>query len=400
VDFFRRQNWDLVGRSWIWFTFSGILLVAGIAAWAIFGLNLGIDFTGGGLIRYEFAKPIAANRAQQVQILGQARQALGQANLAHAQVLVGGNDELIIRTPPVANDEEALRQEQAVRRQIEQSFGAQYGPITPLGRESVGPVVGSQLRQSAINALVLGCLLILLYITIRYEFKFAVAAVIALVHDVFILVGAMALLRFELDSSFVAVVLTVIGFSVHDTIIIFDRIRENMKLHRRANFADTVNASLLQTLARSIYTVLTTLLTLVALAIFASDTIRVFAIGMIIGIVSGAYSSIFNASQIVVVWDRYRARRRAATAGTAVRRRERARVLGGTATLDVDGEAYEGDEEDGEQAPAASTGRRLSASEALARAEEAAQEEKRAERRERRKAKDKGDARGKSKKRF
>lgn len=400
MDFFRRQNWDLVGRSWIWFTFSGILLVAGIAAWAIFGLNLGIDFTGGGLIRYEFAKPIAANRAQQVQILGQARQALGQANLAHAQVLVGGNDELIIRTPPVANDEEALRQEQAVRRQIEQSFGAQYGPITPLGRESVGPVVGSQLRQSAINALVLGCLLILLYITIRYEFKFAVAAVIALVHDVFILVGAMALLRFELDSSFVAVVLTVIGFSVHDTIIIFDRIRENMKLHRRANFADTVNASLLQTLARSIYTVLTTLLTLVALAIFASDTIRVFAIGMIIGIVSGAYSSIFNASQIVVVWDRYRARRRAATAGTAVRRRERARVLGGTATLDVDGEAYEGDEEDGEQAPAASTGRRLSASEALARAEEAAQEEKRAERRERRKAKDKGDARGKSKKRF
>jgi preprotein translocase subunit SecF len=402
VDFFRRQNWDLVGRSWIWFTFSGILLVAGIAAWSIFGLNLGIDFTGGGLIRYEFAQPIATTRDQQVQIVAQAKQALGQVNLQHAQVLVGGNDELIIRTPPVANDEEALRQEQGIRQQIEQAFGAQYGPITPLGRESVGPVVGSQLRQSAINALILGCLLILLYITIRYEFRFAVAAVIALVHDVFILLGAMAVLRLELDSSFVAVILSVIGFSVHDTIIIFDRIRENMKLHRRANFADTVNASLLQTLARSIYTVLTTLLTLIALAIFASDSIRVFAIGMIIGIVSGAYSSIFNASQIVVVWERYRTRKRAAAGGAAIRRRERART-GGTAGAgsEVGLDEFEEEEEVGaEEAAAAGGTRRLSATEALARAEEAAQEEKRAERRERRKSKGKPGQGGKGKKRF
>ena len=398
MDFFRRQNWDLVGRSWIWFTFSGILLLAGIVTWSIFGLNLGIDFTGGGMIRYEFAKPIAANRDQQVQILAQAKQALAQVNLQHAQVLVGGNDELIIRTPPVANDEEALTQEHGVRQQIEQAFGAQYGPITPLGRESVGPIVGSQLRQSAINALILGCLLILLYITIRYEFRFAVAAVVALMHDVFILVGGMALLRLELDSSFVAVILTVIGFSVHDTIVIFDRIRENMKLHRRANFADTVNASLLQTLARSIYTVLTVLLTLISLAVFASDSIRVFAIGMIIGIVSGAYSSIFNASQIVVVWERYRARKRASAGGTAIRRRERARTVGGVET----GETEFDDEADASEEPAAApSGRRLSATEALARAEEAAQEEKREERRARRKAKDKGGPRGgKGKKRF
>lgn len=398
MDFFRRQNWDLVGRSWIWFTFSGVLLVAGITCWAVFGLNLGIDFTGGGLIRYEFAKPIAANRDEQVQVLSRTKQALGQVNLSHAQVLVGGNNELIIRTPPVANDEAAMLQETSVRQQVDQLFGAQYGPVTALGRESVGPIVGAQLRQSALHALVLGCLLILIYITIRYEFKFAVAAVAALVHDVFILMGFMAILRLELDSSFVAVVLTVVGFSVHDTIIIFDRIRENLKLHRRANFADTANASLLQTLARSIYTVVTVLLTLIALAIFASDSIRVFAIGMIIGIVSGAYSSIFNASQIVVVWERYLARRKTASGGTAVRRRERARLMGSTATVEVD-EADDEAEDEGEAAPAAS-GRRLSAQEALARAEVAAQEEKRAERREKRKAaKDKGKS-GKSKRRF
>jgi len=402
VDFFRRQNWDLVSRSWIWFTVSGVLLVAGITAWAVFGLNLGIDFTGGGLIRYEFAKPIAANRDEQVQVLARTKQALAQVKLGNAQVLVGGNNELIIRTPPVANDEAAMGQERSVRQQVEQLFGADYGPLTALGRESVGPVVGAQLRQSAVHALLLGCLLILLYITIRYEFKFAVAGVIALVHDVFILVGFMAVLRLELDSSFVAVVLTVIGFSVHDTIVIFDRIRENLKLHRRANFADTVNASLLQTMARSIYTVVTTLLTLVALAIFASDAIRVFAIGMIVGIVSGAYSSIFNASQIVVVWERYRLRRKASGTGTAVRRRERSRLPGSTGAVELDegAEMAEDAETDEEEAAAAGTGRRLSAHEALARAEQAAQEEKREERRARRKSKDKGGKGGKGRRRF
>lgn len=397
MDFFRRQNWDLVGRSWMWFTLSGILLVAGIAAWAIFGLNLGIDFTGGGMIRYEFARPIAADRAQQVDVLNKTREALSKVGLERAQVLIGGNDELIIRTPPVQNDEAAIQQEQTVREQINQLFAAQNGPITSLGRESVGPIVGSQLRASAMHALILGLFLILLYITIRYEFRFAVAAIIALLHDVFIVTGAMALLRLELDSSFVAVILTVVGFSVHDTIVIFDRIRENMKLHRRSNFADTVNASLLQTMARSIYTVFTVLLTLVSLAIFASGSIRVFSIAMIIGIVSGAYSSIFNASQIVVVWERYRASKRAALGGTSVRRRERA-ARSTTSGPEIAQYDEEGEEEEG-AAPAAPT-RKLTASEAMARAEQVAQEEKREERRARRKAKDKGGSAGKSKKRF
>ncbi len=405
MDFFRRQNWDLVGRSWIWFTLSGVLLVAGLGAWALFGLNLGIDFTGGGLLRYEFARPIAANREEQIQVIARTKAALTQARaeLGHTQVLVVGSNGLLIRTPPVANDEEAMRQEQIVRQQIEQLFGAQYGPITALGRESVGPVVGAQLRRSALQALAVGCLLILLYITIRYEFRFAVAAIIALLHDVFILLGAMALLRLELDSSFVAVILTVIGYSVHDTIVIFDRIRENLKLHRRANFADTVNASLLQTMTRSINTVLTTLLTLTALAIFASDAIRVFAIGMIIGIVSGAYSSIFNASQIVVVWERYRARKKvAARGGAALRRRERVRVLESVASVEMADKAEEGESEEAEEveaAAAAGNERKLSAQEALARAEALAQEQKRAERRARRKAKKSKSSKG-GKKRF
>ena len=395
MDFFRRQNWDLVDCSWVWFTLSGILLAAGIITWSIFGLNLGIDFTGGGIIRYEFARPIAADNAQQIDVLSKTRGALTKAGLENAQVLVSGNDELLIRTPPVQNDELAAQQERTVRQQIDQLFSSQYGPVTDLGRESVGPIVGSQLRASALHALTLGLFLILLYITIRYEFRFAVAAIVALLHDVFIVVGFMALLRLELDSSFVAVILTVVGFSVHDTIVIFDRIRENMKLHRKSNFADTVNASLLQTMARSIYTVFTVLLTLIALAVFASGSIRVFSIAMIIGIISGAYSSIFNASQIVVVWEKYRAKKRGVAGTVSARRRERApRVAGG----EVEAVEEEGEEEEA-AAPAAAT-RKLSAAEAMARAEEAAQEQKREERRARRKAKDKGGSAGKSKKRF
>lgn len=381
MDFFRRQNWDLVGRSYVWFTLSGVLMIVGIAVWAIMGLNLGIDFTGGGLIRYEFGKPIAATREAQIQVLEQVKSALGPVGLGHSQVLIGGNNQIIVRTPPVQNDEEAMRQDDAIRAELEKLYGADYGPITDLGRETVGPVVGGQLRSSAINALVLGIILILIYITIRYEFRFAVAAIVALIHDVVMLTGFMALLRLELDSSFVAVVLTVIGFSVHDTIIIFDRIRENMKLHRRANFADTVNASLLQTLGRSIYTVATTLFTLTALAVFATDSIRVFAIAMIIGIVLGAYSSIFNASQIVVVWERYSARKRAAASPTT-RRRERVRSVAATAAEGAE-EDYE-DEGDEETEEAAARPRRLSAQEAMERAEKQAQDEKREQRRERR----------------
>jgi preprotein translocase subunit SecF len=397
VDFFRRQNWDLVGRSYIWFSLSGILLVAGIAVWAIMGLNLGIDFTGGGLIRYEFDKPIASTRDDQVKVLEQVRNALGPVGLGHSQVLVGGNNELIVRTPPVQNDEEAMRQDDVIRAELEKLYGAQYGPIRDLGRETVGPVVGGQLRSSAINALVLGIVLILIYITIRYEFRFAVAAIVALVHDVLMLIGFMALLRLELDSSFVAVVLTVVGFSVHDTIVIFDRIRENMKLHRRANFADTVNASLLQTLGRSIYTVLTTLFTLSALAIFGTDTIRVFAIAMIIGIVLGAYSSIFNASQIVVVWERYRARKRAAAAPSVRRREQRARSATAGA-VEVAEEDYDDEDDEGGEGAAAKP-RRLSAQEAMERAEKQAQDEKREQRRERRQQQ-KGRSSSKGKRRF
>lgn len=398
MDFFCRQNWDLVGKSWLWFTISGVTIVAGIVVLATMGLNMGIDFTGGGLVRYQFARPLAASHSQQVQVVGQVRSALAAKRLDKAQIMVSGNNEILLRTPPMANDAEASQQAQTIQAELERLFGQQYGPITPLGRESVGPVVGAELRTAALEALLLGAFLILIYITIRYEFKFAVCSVVALLHDILILAGFMAILRLELDSSFVAVLLTVVGYSINDTVIIFDRIRENMKLHRRADFGATVNASLLQTMARSINTVGTTLIPLACLAILGGSTIRTFAVAMIIGILSGAYSSIFNASQLVVVWQRVINRRKQmGSVATGSRRREVRREAAVVESVEED---FADDEVEGEDEAAAPT-RRMSAQEAMARAEELAREEKRAERRERRKqAKDKGGRGTKGKRRF
>ena len=399
MDFWRRQTWDLVGRSWIWFTLSGVLFVLGMIAWIGMGLNLGIDFTGGSLLQYQFQGKIAEGSAAEGEAIAKIRSALDAADLKKVEIqLSEGQDKtgarhqtVMVRTS-AQTEEEQVAQDAKITEALNTLFSAQVGKVETAGREMVGPIVGADLRNKAIMALLIGTFLILIYITIRYEFRFAVAAVIALLHDASILTGAMALLRVELNSWFVAAVLTVLGFSMHDTVIIMDRIRENRRLHRFTPFHDIVNASLLQTMARSINTVFTVLLTLFALAIFGGETLRGFSVALIIGITLGAYSSIFNASQLVVVWDRYsrskkkaeEPRRRSATtvASTKPSSRRAEEVMSAAA----DDEAAEGDSE------------KVGALEAIRRAEAQAQDEKREERRERRKTKKGG--KGGGKKRF
>jgi len=379
VDFWRRQTWDLVGRSWMWFTLSGVLFVIGLGCWIAFGLNYGIDFTGGSLLQYEFAQPIAVGAAQEADAVAKVRSALDSIGLTKTEIQLSEGRRVFIRTQ--AQTSEAQTDEDAkIRQVLTSTFASQYGQVESVGREMVGPIVGADLRNNAIKALLLGTFLILIYITVRYEFRFAVAAVIALLHDASILTGSMAMLRVELNSWFVAAILTVLGFSMHDTVIIMDRIRENRKLHRFTPFHDVVNASLLQTMARSINTVLTVLLTLFALFIFGGETLRGFSLSLIIGITLGAYSSIFNASQLVVVWDRWSRQRKAEeasrprrAAGVASRPSTSASRGAATATEDTQSEG--------------GAGEKVGALEAIRRAEERAQDEKREERRERRKSK-------------
>ncbi|MGC9318211.1 MAG: protein translocase subunit SecF, partial [Armatimonadota bacterium] len=302
MDFFRRQDWDIVKYSWLWFTISAILIAIGIGFWAVRGLNWGIDFTGGSLLRYEFERPLITEPGQGREVTQQTRRMLTEMGLGKSQILVAGDNRIYIRTPEVENDAEARKRDTAIEAGLSKLFGDDAGEIQSLGRETVGPVIGEMLTRSAIQALALGVALILVYITVRYEFRFAVAAVIALIHDTAILVGALAILQTELNTWFVAALLTVLGYSINDTVIIFDRIRENRGLHRRAPLDSVVNASLLQTMARSLNTVITTLFTLIALYLLGGATIEGFALALIIGITSGCYSSIFTASPIVVSW--------------------------------------------------------------------------------------------------
>jgi preprotein translocase subunit SecF len=385
VDFFRRQRWDIIGKSWLWFALSGIILFAGVAAWGIHGLNYGIDFRGGSLVRYQLDKPIAKTPDEEEKAVKQLREAMASIGIAQAEIQVAGGNGILVRTDKVANDEEAQQRDDAIRGKIEELYGAQYGPVQALGRETVGPVIGQEMRWTALKAVVIGEALILLWIAIRYEFKFGIAAILALAHDVVATTGIMALLHVELNSWFVAVLLTVVGYSVNDTVVIFDRIRENRGRHRHAPFAPIVNASLLETMARSLNTVLTVVYTLLALLFFGGPVIHGFALAMLIGVSFGCYSSIFIAAPLVVWFERLGQKR----AGVTVSSRPIMATAGGSAYSAAGAEIPD------EEAPEG--GRtRTSAVETMRRAAEVAQEEKRRARRERR-AKKRGKPGGTSK---
>ena len=319
MEFFRGVQWDIIGRTKLWFIISAVTIVAGMAAWGIRGLNYGIDFTGGSLLRFAFAMPLAESDDQVTPALEKARGVLAELGLSNSEVQVVSDQQgrltsLYLRTPPVANDEEASARSVKVLDGLKRAF-PDKGDISDLGRESVGPVVGAELRNKAILALVLGSLLIGVYVSVRYQFRFAVAGVLALLHDALVATGAVALFHVELNSSFVAAILTILGFSMHDTVVIFDRIRENMKLHRGRTFAETVNWSLLQTMARSVNTVITVLMSALALLILGGPPLHAFSLALLFGITTGCYSSIFFAPPLVVLWEGKAARER--TAGRA-----------------------------------------------------------------------------------
>jgi len=335
VEFFRSKSWDIVGKTKLWFTLSGVVLAIGMIALLTMHLNYGIDFSGGSLHRYSFAMPLASGDAEVPSVLAKIRPMLSQMGLEGTQIQVVGDasgalTSLYIRAPRVANDAEAATRDREIVAGLGKLF-ADKGAITDLGRETVGPVVGNELKANAALALLVGWLLILVYITIRYEFRFAVAGIVALVHDTLFVLGLMAVLRIELDSAFVAAILTVLGYSINDSVVIFDRIRENMRLRRRADFAETVNRSLLDTLARSVNTTLTTLFPLIALFLFGGKSIEAFALTLIAGISVGSYSSIFVAAPIVALWERRTSQQRAEALSASRSGRARATAAAGDA---------------------------------------------------------------------
>ncbi len=288
---------NIVRRRYWFFGISALVIVPGLVGLFLWGLPLAIDFTGGNLLEIRFDQGNPPAPAEVVTFLE------GQG-VGDPVVQSAGTSDLIIRSRPI---------DEAIRLPLLDNLQARFGgPLTVLRDERVGPSIGAEVAQRAAGAVGLAVVGILAYITyafrgVTHAFRYGVAAIAAMLHDVAVVVSVESLLGhflgWEVDSLFLTALLTVIGFSVHDTIVVFDRIRENQRLHRRLPYETLVNHSIVQTLARSINTQLTVMLTLLALLLFGGVTTQHFVTILLIGVFSGTYSSIFNAAPILVVWE-------------------------------------------------------------------------------------------------
>ena len=270
---------------------SLLVIGAGLVSAAIQGFNLGIDFTGGTLLDLKFNKSVT---------VVQVREVLTAHNLENSVIQLAGTERtdaapnVLIRTR-VLNEAE--------RKMVLDDFTAKLGKFDIMRIEKVGATIGSELARDSIIALLLSWLAMILYVSYRFEFKFGVAGILALVHDVLIVVGIFSILRLEMDSSFVAALLTIIGYSINDTIVIFDRIRENLKTMKKGEtLPELVDKSIWQTMSRTIFTSLTVLFATAALYFLGGETTKTFSMALLIGFIAGTYSTVFIASPVWLAW--------------------------------------------------------------------------------------------------
>ena len=288
---------DIVGKRYWFFGLSLLVIIPGMIALILWGLPLAIDFTGGSLLEVKFTNGLPPQ-------LSDVRAIYADNGFSDVQIQTSGNDTLINRSKDMDETQRAT-----IIADMAKKSGAQ---VTVQRFDSVGPAVGQEVTRQAGFAVAAAAFFIMIYITIAFRrvpnaFRYGVSAVIAMFHDILVVIGVEALighfLGWEADSLFLTALLTVIGFSVHDTIVVFDRIRENANIYRRVLYEKLVNHSIVQTLDRSINTQLTVMFTLLSLALLGGVTTRHFVIILLIGVFSGTYSSIFNAASILVVWE-------------------------------------------------------------------------------------------------
>ena len=282
-------KFNIAGHRKIWFLISLVLIIPGFLCMGMRGFNFGIDFTGGTIMDLRFERPVT---------LSDVRTSLARYGLDGSTIQLSGaasgvesSENVMIRTVDL---------EETQRKEGMASLAQDAGPYTVLREEKVGATIGGELITNAVLALVISWALIILYVAYRFEWRFGVSAVLALVHDIIIVLAVFSLTQRQIDSSFIAALLTIVGYSINDTIVIFDRIRENLKLHfrRGGDIEELVNRSIYQTLTRSLYTVFTVLFTTFALYWFGGETTKDFAFALLVGFSVGCYSSIFIASQL------------------------------------------------------------------------------------------------------
>ena len=299
---------DIVKYRWFWFGFSLAILIPGLIAIGMcfikYGapIKLGLDFIGGTKLEYRFSKEVQLEEVRNILD----KHKLGGSNIQLSKAANDGSQVLIIRSKTI-KERKSTQTKSSQKERLDNDLRTKFGDFEILSIDTVSPIIGPELLTSGLLALFFTLVGIVLYISYRFKRDYALCAIIALLHDVFILVGLFSIFSLiwglEIDSLFITAVLTVIGFSVHDTIVVFDRIRENSKyLGKNKTFAEIANESINQTLVRSINTSLTVLITLGTLYLIGGETTKNFVGAMFLGIASGTYSSIFVASALLVWW--------------------------------------------------------------------------------------------------
>ena len=271
---------NIVGKRKLFYIVSVVLILAGMVSMLFQGLNLGIDFTSGNKMIVQFEQDVN---------IAELRNTLAENGLTGSKIQELDNGSYVLKTSELTQD-----MEEALIDTLEAKFGA----LDVLSSGLIGPSIGAELKKSAAIALTLAVILMLCYITFRFELHFAIAGILALFHDVLAVVAVFSIFQLEVDSTFIAALLTVFGYSINDKIVVFDRIRENLTKVRKDELADLVNTSIAQSFTRSMNTSISTLILLLAMLFFGGETTRIFVLAMSLGVIVGTYSSLCIASPI------------------------------------------------------------------------------------------------------
>ena len=282
----RTYKFNFIGKGKIFFIVSLIIIITGVVFYFVRGFNFGIDFLGGNLMEVNFKKDVT---------ISEVRKVMEEAGYGNSILQNTASDQFIIRTLPV---------EESEKNRILDELDTKIGINRPLVQDrEVAPGFSKQITKNALIAVAISLAGILIYIWIRFEVRFAITAIIELLHDLLIILSVYIITYREFNITTIAVVLTILGYSVNDAIIIFDRVREELRFNKRERFFDTVNYSINKTFIRSMSTVLTTLFPVIVLLILGNPTLQDFAFGLFVGIISGTYSSIFIGSPLLVLWN-------------------------------------------------------------------------------------------------
>lgn len=296
---------NIIGKKNWYFAFSLLVIIPGIISLILWRLPLSIDFAGGTRLTFSYQKDVDQKTLNTIKDVFKSEK-------VEISTIQKSNKQVIIRTVAIDQKKDAV---------LLESLKKKTGSFKQEAFETVGPVIGAETTLNAIKAVIFACILIVIYVAFAFRkvpkpassIRFGICAIAALIHDILVVVGIFSILghffKVEIDSLFVTALLTVLGFSVHDTIVVFDRIRENLRRMAGGRFDVIVNDSILQTLGRSLNTSLTVLLVLLALLLFGGESIKWFVVALLIGVASGTYSSIFNAAPLLVVWDEWSRKR-------------------------------------------------------------------------------------------